>query len=238
MQKAINLTALIQSPADELKELQHLFHASFRRAITKNRKDSEVPSSLMICSVKRIQNALNWLDYRRRQTKVRTELEALRNAGRELNTKVVDLKTRGHFVDLEDEETNTVLLFHGTSFQAADAIAKEDFHISRSGSNRGALFGKGIYLAESCTKADEYGKEGPDHLRCMLACRVTLGNVLYCDDVSPDVAKLERACMGAYHSVLGDREKVHGTFREFIVYDEDQVYPEFVITYTREFGKM
>jgi len=38
---------------------------------------------------------------------------------------------------------------------------------------------------------------------------------------------------GAYHSVLGDREHARGTFREFIVYDDNQVYPEFLLWYRR-----
>ena len=37
-----------------------------------------------------------------------------------------------------------------------------------------------------------------------------------------------------YHSVLGDREKCRGTFREYIVYDNAQVYPEWIIWYQRQ----
>lgn len=36
-----------------------------------------------------------------------------------------------------------------------------------------------------------------------------------------------------YHSLLGDREKCRRTFREFVVYDDDQVYPEFAVWYKR-----
>jgi hypothetical protein len=36
-----------------------------------------------------------------------------------------------------------------------------------------------------------------------------------------------------YHSLLGDREKCRKTFREFVVYDDDQVYPEFAVWYER-----
>jgi hypothetical protein len=38
-----------------------------------------------------------------------------------------------------------------------------------------------------------------------------------------------------YDSVLlGDREAAANTYREFIVYQQAQVYPEFIILYTRE----
>ena len=36
-----------------------------------------------------------------------------------------------------------------------------------------------------------------------------------------------------HHSLLGDREAAVGTYREFIVYDGAQVYPEFAIIYER-----
>ena len=33
---------------------------------------------------------------------------------------------------------------------------------------------------------------------------------------------------GRFHSVLGDRLKARGTYREFIVYEAFQAYPEYV----------
>ena len=36
-----------------------------------------------------------------------------------------------------------------------------------------------------------------------------------------------------YDSVLGDREMVRGTFKEFVVYDADNVYPAYEIRYRR-----
>jgi hypothetical protein len=38
---------------------------------------------------------------------------------------------------------------------------------------------------------------------------------------------------GPYHSVLGDREKCRKTYKEFVVFASDQVYPEFIVTYKR-----
>ncbi|CAD7968348.1 unnamed protein product [Amoebophrya sp. A25] len=38
-----------------------------------------------------------------------------------------------------------------------------------------------------------------------------------------------------YHSVLGDREKCRRTFREFVVYDQAQVYPEWILWYERQY---
>eukprot|EP00913_Durusdinium_trenchii_P028229 g26464.t1 len=63
----------------------------------------------------------------------------------------------------------------------------------------------------------------------MLVCRTLLGKVLYNDEVNPSPDAIQRSCLakGApYDSVLGDRRKIHGTFREF-------VYPEFIVVYER-----
>ena len=54
------------------------------------------------------------------------------------------------------------------------------------------------------------------------------GNLFW--DIDCLVASVLR---GEYHSVLGDREKAAGTFREFVVMDQDQVYPEILVRYTR-----
>ena len=58
----------------------------------------------------------------------------------------------------------------------------------------------------------------------MLLTRVTLGNVLRTVAKTPDGESLAKECLeGNYHSVMGDREVVSKTFREFVVYDPAQV---------------
>ena len=138
------------------------------------------------------------------------------------------------------EDVNEALLFHGTSKAAAEAILREDFRLSKAGSNAGTLFGRGIYLAECVSKSDEYTEEVAG-VRTILVCRATLGRVLYTDAQRPHVGFLEDLCgykqapgKGQYDSVLGDREKCSGTYREFIVYDDDFLYPEFIVKYRRQ----
>ncbi|CAE8600384.1 unnamed protein product, partial [Polarella glacialis] len=72
----------------------------------------------------------------------------------------------------------------------------------------------------------------------MLLCRSLLGKVKYTDEQRPDPDRLQRSCLSEapeFDSVLGDRRKINGTFREFVVYHDDQVYPEFIVVYQREF---
>lgn len=104
--------------------------------------------------------------------------------------------------------------------------------------NPSGLFGAGIYFAESVSKADEYVKsDGSEkELFPLLLCRVTLGNIYYCDAKSPNRRDLENRCLHQqWHSVLGDRKKTSGTFREFVIYDNMQVFTAYIIYYAREY---
>ena len=38
-----------------------------------------------------------------------------------------------------------------------------------------------------------------------------------------------------YDSVLADREASVGTYREFVVFSEDLIYPEYIILYKRQY---
>ena len=52
--------------------------------------------------------------------------------------------------------------------------------------------------------------------------------------MKPDVeALVQDIQQGLHDSILGDREKARGTYREFIVFDNNQVYPEYIIIYKR-----
>eukprot|EP00434_Breviolum_minutum_P024351 symbB.v1.2.021505.t2/scaffold1860.1/size98300/5 len=88
-------------------------------------------------------------------------------------------------------------------------------------------------------KADEYTSPDVRGYFPLLLCRTALGNINYCDHPSPVSISpsLVASCKagGGFHSVLGDREKVNGTFREFIVFDNHQVYPEYIVWYQRQF---
>jgi len=133
-------------------------------------------------------------------------------------------------------KANEVLLFHGTSSIAASSIADSNFRVNLAGSNAGILYGRGIYLAENASKSDEYCTSDAEGVRTMLLCRAVLGNVFYTEAVEPDPRDCEAKCLREnFNSVLGDRRKTRGTFREFVVFDADQVYPNFLIKYRRVF---
>eukprot|EP00747_Dinoflagellata_sp_TGD_P208326 gnl/TRDRNA2_/TRDRNA2_81828_c0_seq1.p1 gnl/TRDRNA2_/TRDRNA2_81828_c0~~gnl/TRDRNA2_/TRDRNA2_81828_c0_seq1.p1 ORF type:complete len:471 (+),score=72.68 gnl/TRDRNA2_/TRDRNA2_81828_c0_seq1:164-1576(+) len=233
-----NLFAQVPLDEAELPKLQALFDTSFRKKYTRDRKGEKVPDGLEVVKAVRIQNAMNWAEFTTRKKEIIQNIETLRRSGLfkdiTLNLKTSEFANQGDSYQL-DMTANQAWLFHGTSHQGAQLITQEDFRVDVAGSNAGTLYGRGVYLAESCAKSDEYCEE-KDGLRPMLVCRVSLGQVLYCDEKTPDTDSLVHQCVnGQYDSVLGDREKIHGTFREFIVYDEDQVYPEILVWYKRRY---
>jgi len=153
------------------------------------------------------------------------------------------------------EGVNEWRLLHGTSYNACEAICSDNFRLKLAGTGatwkeKGEsvgepLYGYGIYLAERCTKADEYSEpreflnvEGnPSQLYSLLVCRVTAGRcqVVLTNEFNATELK-EQVYDGPYHSVFGDRVKVLGKpYREIVLYDQDQVYPEYVVLYQRAF---
>jgi len=139
-----------------------------------------------------------------------------------------------------DTDVNEVFLFHGTTPEAASSIAESAFNVDLAGIRTGMLYGSGIYFAEASSKADEYASCAPSgiykDLYGMLVTRVVCGNPRVDDKRIPDAEKLREACTEPgrkYHSVVGDRERIRGTYREFVVYDNDAAYPEFVVIYSR-----
>lgn len=145
---------------------------------------------------------------------------------------------------------NECRLFHGTSASACREICEKNFQLSLAGtgatwktpgkSTGKSLYGPGVYLAERITKADEYaqgvpGDAGAPQVFSILLCRALAGRVCVCEDneIDPDALR-QQVLDGPYHCVLGDRvAKLGKPFREVVIYDRDQLYPEFLLTYTR-----
>jgi len=51
--------------------------------------------------------------------------------------------------------------YHGTSLEAAENIQKVGFDVTRSGSNAGAMLGRGLYVTSTLEKAINYAKRMP-----------------------------------------------------------------------------
>jgi hypothetical protein len=134
-----------------------------------------------------------------------------------------------------DASINELYLWHGTNVRAALSIAQDDFRIDLAGSGAGTMYGCGAYCAESSTKADEYAKDEPNGyykgVYALLLCRAVMGKMYY--TTQRDTSAGDKVASGNYDSTLGDRTKHTGTFREFVLYNADQLYPEYIVLYSR-----
>jgi len=202
-----------------------------------NPTNPKVPSGYQVVAVRRSENTESWREYGSRRAELLTRLEE-EGSTLELYSNVKSMVAYrdigGPKANRLAHECNEWYLFHGTSPENAQKIMSSDFRVGCAGSNTGTLYGKGLYFAESITKADEYAKPDSNGNYAVLLCRVLGGNVLRCDELEPDPELLVQSCIsGPFDCVLGDREKCRGTYREFILFDSEDVYAEYVIEYKR-----
>jgi len=193
----------------------------------------EVPRGFTLTKAMRSENSKLWRKYAIKKA----DLQKERRAATEPYAAFSDVLTSQVWEELDsdrlDSDINEWYLFHGTSASAALNICSTDFKMRLAGTATGTLYGKGSYLAESITKADEYAKcEGG--VFTVLLCRVLGGAVNYNDERTPDPDELTKSCTeGDFDCVIGDRKKLSGTYREFVIFDTENVYPEYIIQYQR-----
>lgn len=225
--------------ATHFMELDDLIQKTYKNVWTRDRKATgvnKVPKGYELIRAERCENFKDWRRYymkRHQMAHACSHKEGFMQR-QALTGKASGICTRQHLRPY----CNEWLLFHGTSKKAADSILSGagDFVISLAGSATGTLYGKGTYFAESITKADEYAKL-EDDMCCVLVCRVIGGHVLYNDEVTPNPDELQRRCIsGEHHSIIGDREKCRNTFKEYVIFDADQVYVEYALYYKRQYG--
>lgn len=195
-----------------------------------------LPSEYFVRRVIRVEDSEMWTRYEKKREKIRT----LRGQEHipDFDPPAVTDEIADTYTDIFeplDGDLNEVYLWHGTAVRRALSIAQEDFKIDLAGTSRGTMYGAGAYMAESSTKADEYAKDEPggyyEGVYALLLCRVVMGKYYYTND--RDEEAVEKVKAGEFDSTLGDRAKTVGTFREFVVYDADQIYPEYVVLYSR-----
>eukprot|EP00929_Paragymnodinium_shiwhaense_P079660 TRINITY_DN4152_c0_g1_i1.p1 TRINITY_DN4152_c0_g1~~TRINITY_DN4152_c0_g1_i1.p1 ORF type:complete len:580 (-),score=128.99 TRINITY_DN4152_c0_g1_i1:76-1815(-) len=151
-------------------------------------------------------------------------------------------------LDLEhepvDSRYNEFYLFHGTSPEIVEAITDTDFLIQRAPAH-GHTFGRGVYLSEYVTHAQFFASEVCGGFSsgsiAILVCRAFCGRI---NDVGlwentaqrhGKADEFERLLEdGTYHCTMGAEWPRWAECREFILADDDQVLPEFIVICTAE----
>jgi hypothetical protein len=231
-------------------DVQQMLDATWKEVKTSDRTDGSEPKLMTATSVLRVENNMMWQRYAAEAKRVKgkrshrcTAIDRLRGGSPLTVRSAADgLKLTGKL----DYALNETVLWHGTSPEGAMSIAKDGFDLDRAGSaasesNRfcRSMYGPGIYMAEASSKSDEYAKDDRGGLYsgsyCLMLCRTVLGEPMCLTAGGDSVHAMIKAAMdgGAYDSVIGDREVSVGTYREFVVYREEQVYPEFIVLYKR-----
>lgn len=184
----------------------------------------------------RIENSRDWTEYVGKRDEIRKKREGERF--KEFDPPVMTADVIDRYPEIFaplDKDFNETYLMHGTNVKAAISIARSDFRIDLAGSTAGTMYGRGVYMAESCTKADEYASDETgtalDGVFALLLCRTIMGKLYYTTKRREDAEdKVEH---GSHDSTVGDRSKSAGTFREFVAYDKEQIYAEYLVLYHR-----
>jgi len=234
--------------APELIEVfQKLLDSTWAQITTRDRGSRPVPKGLRVASVQRIENSELWQRYSNGHAAVTNKRSHRCTQLSNLSGGMVKTLTDGSLKEAGiaeqlDDRVNEVYLFHGTSPAGALGIAQGGFNLNYAGSAAGSMYGPGVYMAEMSSKSDEYAKDAEDGLYkglcCLLLCRAVLGEMLTLTAGGESVHPVVKAAMesGIYDSVLGDRQASVGTYREFVAYNDHQVYPEYLILYSRVAG--
>jgi hypothetical protein len=169
----------------------------------------------------RLENTITWTQYTNKVTELRARLESAGSTCSPLQPPV----PRQMYLDgaEHDETMNEVFLWHATKHDIVDTIINEGF--DERVCSLGGLFGAGVYFAEESCKSGQYAKkhEGKHYF---FFSRVLLGRPHY---AKTSMNSTRRAPEGSDSVIANVGSACQLRYRELIVYDRFQAYPEFLI---------
>jgi len=194
----------------------------------------DVPEGLHVLKVLRMEDSQRWTEYLAAQERVRLDCSLEPRLGRVCGVKTVDglpAPERSRLC----RDVNEVYLWHGCSPSVVHSVALSGFPKELHAFNHGT-FGHGAYFVEDSDHADEYSSDDKEgYYRgyyAMLLCRVTLGRAQILQGPDP-IAESRIGPGRPFDSAIGPVPCSFGAFREFMVTDRDQVYPEYAVIYER-----
>lgn len=226
---------------DQEKEwIQQILDGTYKKKTTRDGKGRALAKRFVVVSALRSEHPQLWDKFAHRRGEVHKKLKERGDKNQFVTVKTLDacpsLAQRVRHPKVGNP-TNEAYLLHGSNPTSAISILGTSFKVDFAGAAVGTMFGPGVYMAESSTKSDEYARDEStgsayDGLYAVLLCRVVVGSSYVVE--KPGDYK-DQCLSGDYDSVVGDREKAVGTFREIIVFDEGSIYPEYVAFYRREY---
>jgi hypothetical protein len=116
-------------------------------------------------------------------------------------------------------------LFHGTAVTLIPTIAKcgFDFRVS----SLGGAYGGGTYFSPSSAKSNGYTKPDPNGVKKMFVVRVSVGDSIVETSTTPGIREPRKNTNTnrPYDTIISSNNL------EYIVFDNAQSYPEYIITY-------
>lgn len=199
--------------------------------------DGSVLSKVTLHSAVRVEDSTMWVAYDQKKIELAekwglatgqrcTPVHHIGEAGEQvLTTAILHDSEREAAISLENlsMRMNELFLFHGTSKEAAYGITKTGFHINQDPG--GTRFGNGAYFADEVSKSLFYATES-DGKRYILFCRVACGQFYYTEQASDQSATAKAKSEGK-DSTLANPGGMGP--REFVVFQESQVYPEYIL---------
>lgn len=229
----------LEDVADEEQDIiQELMTATYKDIPTRDR-EGRMARHFEVLDVKRIEASNQWKPYANRVHNLKLKRR---------NAKPIEEISQGGPIETSEvssrlparlnKEINEAYFWHGSSPAGINGIVGSGFRLAFANCT---LFHTGLYFAEASTKSDEYAREGTRYphgeVCAVLLCRVAMGQPALFLQGGDDERNNIEEMVGSdqFDSVLGDREACVGTYREFIVYREDQCYPEYLVFYRRKF---
>lgn len=211
-----------------------------------------MPTGVHVLKVIRIEDSGLWSQFVEFQETIRTRRQGqpLRSLAPVQTVEGLPAPERARLA----KDVNEVYLWHGCSPSVVTQVALSGFPDKLRNFNQGS-YGHGAYFVEDADHADEYSTDDAEgYYRgyyAMLLCRVTLGQPQVLagplgldprtsgSPVSSPSTAADRSVgpNRPFDSTVGPVPASYGEFREFVVQERSQIYPEYAIIYERKFRR-
>ena len=220
----------LESGSVEFTALAALLHNTCVAATLGTGRDQQEKTeynTLELAEAYRVENSAVWKRYAARREELRggdgagevrgvPDIATVRLAGKA--TPLLDMMQL-------DDAAGEAVLWHGTKPDIVPVIRDGGFD-ERFCALEG-LFGAGVYFAEQSSKSDQYCTKDAAGLYSLFLSRVSLGRVHHTSGPRTN----ERRAPDGADSLLGRAGPMR--YREFVVYDRTQCYPEYLLLYRR-----